>query len=82
MIELDKSLAANGRWDELIAAWTAYLERNPTDARAYHERSGTRFHSGDKEGAKVDALLGCMTGDRSACSWHKRLRDATKPKTD
>jgi len=65
-IILDYLLAKKKKWDEIIFYWDKYIELNPEDGRAYLERGGAYYHSGDMnkavENAKKSADLGYLEG--------------------
>jgi tetratricopeptide (TPR) repeat protein len=64
----DYLLAKQHRWEEIITAWTQYLERHPGDAMALLERAGTYKHQGDLERAFKDLRRSCEGGNAQACS--------------
>ncbi|MDY7226444.1 cytochrome c oxidase assembly factor Coa1 family protein [Hyalangium rubrum] len=68
----DFLLARERRWEEIIHAWTQYLERHPEDDVALLERAGTWHHHGDDVRAVEDLKRSCELGNGSACRLHKR----------
>jgi tetratricopeptide (TPR) repeat protein len=68
----DYLLARQRRWEEIIAAWTQYLERHPDDAMALLERAGTYKHHGDMERAFADLRRSCELGNTQACTYLQR----------
>ena len=66
-LNADRILVAEKKWDESIALWTKYLERVPTSADAYWERSGTNRLKGDTAASRADATKACELGKRDAC---------------
>ncbi len=63
----DRLLSYQKRWPEVLELWNRYLRRNPNDERAYYERGGTYFHSGDRTAAERDANQACVLGHAEAC---------------
>lgn len=73
-VSLDRILSRQRRWDELLEMWGRYLERNPRDADAWHERAGTNYWKGDLEAARSDAARACELGKERACNLAQRLK--------
>ena len=67
-LNADRILVAEKKWDESVALWNKYLERVPTSADAYWERSGTNRLKGDTAGMRADAAKACELGKREACA--------------
>lgn len=70
----DALLARQRRWDEIIAMWDRYIEREPPNAEAYFERGGTYSHKGDMAAARADAAKACELGKALACRMVERLK--------
>jgi tetratricopeptide (TPR) repeat protein len=70
---VDRILARDKRWDEILPFWNAYLRAAPNDAEAHFERGGTYFHKGDLESARADARKACELGHKRACTMAKYL---------
>jgi tetratricopeptide (TPR) repeat protein len=66
-INADRILVSQGRWDQGLAMWNAYLGRVPNSADAYFERSGTNRLKGDTAAMRADAAKACELGKREAC---------------
>lgn len=66
-LNADRILVAEKKWDEGIELWNKYLERVPTSADAYYERSGMYRLKGDTASARVDMTKACELGKREAC---------------
>ena len=71
--EYDYALARQGRFQEVVDLWTAYLGRHPEDARAYMERGGAFFQSGRRAEAGADARRACELGLNEACARARQL---------
>lgn len=70
---LDYALSTLQRWDAIVAMWTRFIEANPSEGRAYYERSGTYSHvPGMAAAAKADLLRACDLGVSPACVLAKR----------
>jgi tetratricopeptide (TPR) repeat protein len=69
---LDSLLMREQRWEEIIAAWTQYLERHPDDDVALLERAGARHHQGDETQAREDLERSCELGNSKACQIFNR----------
>lgn len=70
----DRIMSSQARWNEVIAMWTAFIQKNPASARAYFERGGTHFHYGDMAAALADATKACELQLAEACAQAARLR--------
>jgi tetratricopeptide (TPR) repeat protein len=70
---LDYSLAAQGKYEDIIPIWDDFIFRNPNEGRAYLERSGTYYHLHKLPEAKADAGKACELGISEGCAWAKRL---------
>ncbi|KFE71312.1 tetratricopeptide repeat protein [Hyalangium minutum] len=68
----DSLLAREHRWEEIIHAWTEYLERHPEDDVALLERAGTWHHQGDEARALEDLKRSCELDNAQACALHRR----------
>ncbi len=66
-VRVDKTLAPKGRFRDIVDSWTAYLKLKPNDARAYHERGGAYFSTGQWQEALNDATRACDGGVEEAC---------------
>ncbi len=71
---LDHALAQSRRFAEVVTSWDAYLELRPTDARAYYERGGARWHAGQREDGIVDTQKACDLGIGEACDDLPKLK--------
>lgn len=69
---VDFILAGRGEWDRIIQYWTAYIEAEPKDGRAYFERGGAKYHKGDRTAALADARRACDLGTKEACDFLRR----------
>jgi len=65
---IDWLYARNNQWEKIIPYWDTYIERNPNDAKAYLERGGTYYRSGNLEKALSDSSRSCGLGNREGCS--------------
>ena len=72
---VDRILAREKRWDEILPLWNEYLRAVPNDAEAHAERSGTYFHKGDLQASRADARKACELGHARSCS-HAKYLDA------
>lgn len=70
---VDRILAREKRWDEILPLWNEYLRAVPNDAEAHFERGGTYSHKGDLEAARADARKACELGHKRACTMAKYL---------
>jgi tetratricopeptide (TPR) repeat protein len=68
----DYLLARERRWEEIIQAWTQYLELHPDDDVALLERAGTWHHHGNDARALEDLERSCELGNAKACALHER----------
>lgn len=68
----DYLLARERRWEEIIQAWTQYLEVHPDDDVALLERAGTWHHHGNDARAVEDLERSCELGNAKACALYKR----------
>lgn len=73
VVGLDRFLAPQGRWDEIVAAWDVYLRYVPEDAEGYFERSGTHWNRGDRTAALADARKACSLGRKMGCLYAARM---------
>lgn len=64
---LDYGLAHQGRFQEIVTMWDAYLARHPEDGQAFLERGGAKHHLGQSEAAKADARRACELGVNEGC---------------
>jgi ankyrin repeat protein len=55
------------QWAEAVALWDGFLARQPSNGRAYYERSSFRRAGGDVKGFMDDLQKACMFGYRKAC---------------
>jgi hypothetical protein len=65
--QLDYVLSREQRWDEILAAWNAYLAIHPDDGRAYMERSGTNWRFGRHADDARDLARACELGVNEGC---------------
>ncbi len=70
---IDHVLAPQGQWKKLLRFWDNYIKRNPRDAKAYFERSGTHYHAKQMKEALSDMKHACELGHHDACKQYKRL---------
>jgi tetratricopeptide (TPR) repeat protein len=68
----DYLLAREKRWEEIIQAWTKYLEVNPDDDVALLERAGTWHHQGNDARGVEDLKRSCELGNAKACALYQR----------
>ncbi len=73
-LRLDHALVVHRRFDQIVEMWDEFIRRHPSDARAYRERSGAKFHGGDKTGALADSEKACALGMKLACGEAARMR--------
>lgn len=66
-LDADHSLAASRRFDEVVTMWNGYIERHPTEARAFVERGGAKWQLGQLEAGIGDMRLACDNGSQYAC---------------
>lgn len=71
---LDWLLAKNSSWQEIIAAWDSYISLNPDDGRAYVERGGAYFRSGDIRAAVENAKLAADLGNAEGVEAYNRFK--------
>ncbi|HVP08287.1 MAG TPA: tetratricopeptide repeat protein [Burkholderiales bacterium] len=67
-------LADEGRWDEVIAVWNAYLEHAPNDPNALYYRGGAHFRKHDLDRSLADADKACKLGRAQACAAAEHIR--------
>lgn len=67
-------LGDEGRLDEAIAMWNAYLERVPDDPNALYFRGGAYFRKHDLDSALTDVDKACKLGNLQACTKAEQLR--------
>ncbi len=72
-LELDKALATEQRFEEIVAMWDRFLTEQPDHAEALLERAGARWHGGDHAGGKSDAKKACNLGLKKACGVHAQM---------
>lgn len=68
----DYLLARERRWEEIIQAWTQYLEVHPDDDVALLERARTWHHQGNDARGLEDLERSCNLGNAKACALYKR----------
>jgi tetratricopeptide (TPR) repeat protein len=73
-LRLDHALARNREFDRVVALWTEYLKRHADDARAYLERGGAHFQSGNLAAAEKDAARACQLGLQEGCQRAEQVR--------
>jgi len=73
----DWILQHQGRWDEIIARWTRFIDTHPSNGRAFFERSGAHHHKGADDAARRDVEQGCALQHEPACQLARRLGFAT-----
>lgn len=78
MLALDGALASRGRFAEVVEQWSRFIERHPTEARAYLERGGAFTHIGMMREANLDSERACDLGSREGCAYRDRFRAMTK----
>ncbi|MEM9074759.1 MAG: DUF4034 domain-containing protein [Myxococcota bacterium] len=64
---LDALWMEHGRAAEVIVMWNEYIARHPDDARAYVERSGTRYQLREYNHAMADLNRACDLGHQEGC---------------
>ncbi len=64
---LDNLLMPQGRWEEIINAWTLFLDYEPGNSEAYLERAGAYHHWGESEQSAADLRKACDLGNAEAC---------------
>ena len=77
-LALQALLGQAERWEEVVAAWSAYLERNPDDALALKARAAAAYRLGQVSAALADLERGCALGDADACRVEASIRAATR----
>ena len=60
-------LSRQSRWDESIACWTGFIEKNPSNGKAYLARSQLLAKKGIRGLSGSDAEKACQLGEVSAC---------------
>jgi thiol-disulfide isomerase/thioredoxin len=60
-------LGRDERWDEVVACWTSFLERNPSHAQAYLARAGALARRGTPGLSRADIRKACELGETRAC---------------
>ena len=70
---LDYALATKRDFARIEALWTRYLDKNPTDSRAYRERAGTFMAMRRPKDARADAQRACDLGSSAGCALTKRF---------
>lgn len=60
---IDWVLAKKKDWQKIISYWDNYIERHPDNGRAYVERGGAYFRSGNVKAAVQNAKLAADLGD-------------------
>jgi hypothetical protein len=71
--QLDYAYAKKRQYDKVIAMWTAYISRHPSDGTAYFERSGAYHNSKQRGLAFADVEKACALGHNTACNYAKRM---------
>lgn len=71
---LDHALAHARRFGEVVTSWDEYLALRPTDARAYRERGGARWHAGQHDAGVADTQKACELGLADACADLPKMR--------
>jgi len=71
---LDYALSQSAQWERILSMWNVFITNNPTEGRAYYERSGTWSHVGKTEAALADARRACELGVSVACALVARGR--------
>lgn len=66
--DLDDALIQQRRFEDITAAWTAYLSARPDDPYGYFERAGAYHHWGRREESDRDARQACAMGLQRACA--------------
>ena len=74
---IDWILTRRGQWDDIVQYWSRYLEQHPDDARAWLERGGAYWRSGQVDRAASDAKRACDLGSREGCRRYRQARAAT-----
>lgn len=60
-------LGRHERWDEVVACWTSFLERNPAHAQGYLARAGALARRGTPGLSRADIRKACELGETRAC---------------
>jgi tetratricopeptide (TPR) repeat protein len=71
--QLDYALARKGQLDRVVALWTEYLGRHPSEGPAYLERGGAYFHQRKLAEAHADAAKACELGVSEGCARAQQL---------
>jgi len=65
---LDYALSQSAQWERIVALWGGFIADNPSEGRAYYERSGTYSHMAQPEAARADVARACELGVNVACA--------------
>ncbi|HET7544454.1 MAG TPA: DUF4034 domain-containing protein [Polyangiaceae bacterium] len=71
---LDYALSQSAQWERILGMWNVFISNNPSEGRAYYERSGTYSHVAKPEAALADAKRACELGVSVACARVARAR--------
>lgn len=71
---LDWVLAKHKDWDQIIAYWDNYIERNPDISRAYVERGGAYYHKGEIRAAVNNVKIANEMGDPEGKQAYEKFR--------
>ena len=75
---MDWVLAKRKDWNQIIEYWNQYIRLNPTHSRAYVERGGAYFHSGDIKSAVRDAKIAADMGNLDGRQIYEKYRHAVE----
>lgn len=73
-LRADHGLAAEKRFDEVVALWDAFIARHPDDPRAYNERGGAKWQLRRGKAALADLEKACELGMDAACARVPKIR--------
>lgn len=73
-ILIDYALTQRNEWGKIIEYWDKFIILNPNNGRAYLERGGAYYHSGDRKSAVRDAKHSADLGNLKGKEAYERFR--------
>ncbi len=73
-ILIDYALAQRNEWKKIIKYWDEFIALNPNNGKAYLERGGAYYRSGDRKSAVKDAKRSADLGNLKGKEAYERFR--------
>lgn len=75
---IDYILAKNRDWKQIITYWDHYIELKPKDGRAFVQRGGAYYHSGNMKNAVADAKVSSELGNLEGVEAYNKFKHMVK----